>query len=160
MPLYRTSLLLIRAWVEKGSRKPLRAHIRATTDVSKGFESELTVVDVAATSAMVETWLEHVIAAGQLDEDPTISKETKSMPTWELKDLQDEAEDPTPTPGSTQSVQSAPATPNIDPTRRLSSRENASDHLAQQEAEEVNEEQTGQGAEPRLPGRLPGPGGS
>jgi hypothetical protein len=38
MALYRTGLLIIRAWIEKGSRKPLRAHIRATTDVSKGFE--------------------------------------------------------------------------------------------------------------------------
>jgi uncharacterized protein YrrD len=89
MTLYRTGLLLIRAWVEKGSAKPLRATIRATTDVSKGFESDLTVADVAATTAMVETWLGDVLAAGQLEEETTISKEKKSMTTWEFKDLQD-----------------------------------------------------------------------
>lgn len=69
MPSYRAGLLLIRAWIEKGSRKPLRAHIRATTDVSKGFETELTVADVASTSSAVETWLEKVEADGQFPEE-------------------------------------------------------------------------------------------
>ena len=69
MPLYRTGLLLIRAWVEKGSRKPLRAHIQATTDVSKGFESELTVADVDSTTAAVETWLEKVESDAEAGED-------------------------------------------------------------------------------------------
>jgi uncharacterized protein YrrD len=89
MALYSTGLLIIRAWVEKGSRKPLRAHIRTTTDVSKGFETELTVADVPSTSAKVESWLGDVLAAGQLDEEgvKTINKETKSMTTWEFKDL-------------------------------------------------------------------------
>jgi hypothetical protein len=69
MPLYRTGLLIIRAWVEKGSQIPLRAHIRATTDVSKGFESELTLADVPSTSAKVEAWLEEVLEAGRSSED-------------------------------------------------------------------------------------------
>jgi uncharacterized protein YrrD len=91
MPLYRTGLLLIRAWVEKGSPKPLRAHIRTTTDVSKGLETELTVADVSSASAQVETWLGDVLAAGQVENEgvKTISKETKSMATWELKELLD-----------------------------------------------------------------------
>lgn len=89
MPLYRTGLLLIRAWVEKGSPKPLRAHIRATTDVSKGFDSELTVADVPSASATVETWLGDVLEAAQVEKEGVkpISKETKSMTTWEFKDL-------------------------------------------------------------------------
>jgi uncharacterized protein YrrD len=89
MPKYRTGLLLIRAWVEKGSRKPLRAQIRSTTDVTKGFESELTVADVPSTSAKVEAWLGDVLADGQLEQEETISKETKLMTTWEFKDLID-----------------------------------------------------------------------
>jgi uncharacterized protein YrrD len=91
MPLYRTGLLVIRAWVEKASSKPLRAHIRTTTDVSKGFESELTVADAPSASATVETWLGDVLAAGQVGNEgvKTINKETKSMATWELKDLLD-----------------------------------------------------------------------
>jgi len=89
--LYRTGLLLIRAWIEKGATKPLRAHIRATTDVANGFQSELTVADVASVSAMVETWLGAIMAAAESDEERAeeISKETKPMTTWELKDLLD-----------------------------------------------------------------------
>ena len=90
MPLYRTGLLLVRAWVEKGSLKPLRAHIRSTTDVAKGFESELTLVDVASASAVLETWLEKVLLDGELDQGLTpISKEKEPMTTWEFKDLMD-----------------------------------------------------------------------
>src|ERR1043166_10291486 len=89
MPLYHTGLLLIRAWVEKGSAKPLRAHMRTTTDVSQGFEGELTVTDGPAAAAVVETWLEDVLEAGNLEEkgNRKILKETKSMTTWEFKDL-------------------------------------------------------------------------
>jgi uncharacterized protein YrrD len=64
----------------------LRAHIRATTDVSKGFENELTVADVASASAVVETWLGDVLEKEAVS---TISKEAKSMTTWEFKDLKD-----------------------------------------------------------------------
>ena len=91
MPRYRTGLLLIRAWIEKGSLKPLRAHIRATTDVSDGFESELIVADIPSAAAMVETWLGDVLAAGAAETEvvKTIGKETMSMTTWEFKDLVD-----------------------------------------------------------------------
>ena len=92
MPLQRTSLLLIRAWIEKASSQPLRAHIRATTDVSNGFESELTVADVDSTTAVVKNWLRDVVAAGQRVEGEavkTICKETKPITTWEFKDLVD-----------------------------------------------------------------------
>jgi hypothetical protein len=78
MPLYQTGLLIIRAWVEKGSPKSLRAHIRATTDVSKGLKSEITVSDPSSASAEVEEWLDDVVkeSAAAEDEDDTV-KETK-----------------------------------------------------------------------------------
>ena len=68
MSRYQSGLLIIRAWIEKGSRKPLRAHIRATTDISKGFETEETVADVSSASAKVETWLGEVLADQESDE--------------------------------------------------------------------------------------------
>jgi hypothetical protein len=78
MPLYRTGLMIIRAWVEKGSRKPLRAHIRATTDVSKGLDSELIVADTASASAKVEAWLGDVQkAAADDDAAPSLQEENK-----------------------------------------------------------------------------------
>ena len=61
MLLNHTGLFIIRAWVEQGSSKPLRAQIRLTTDVATGFESELTLADVHAVSAAVEAWLEDVL---------------------------------------------------------------------------------------------------
>ena len=65
MPLDHTGLLIIRAWVELGSSKPLRAQIRLTTDVVAGFESEMTLADVNAVSAAVETWLQDVLDNGE-----------------------------------------------------------------------------------------------
>lgn len=37
-----TGLMVIRAWVEDGSSKPLRAQVRHTSDVSTGFSVEAT----------------------------------------------------------------------------------------------------------------------
>jgi hypothetical protein len=65
MPLDRTGLMIIRAWVEQGSSQPLRARIRFTTDVGAGFESELTLADVPGVSAAVELWLQDVLLNGE-----------------------------------------------------------------------------------------------
>lgn len=62
---FHTGLLIIRAWVEPGSSKPLRAHIRLTTDVATGFASEATLADVHAVSAAVEAWLGDVLLDGR-----------------------------------------------------------------------------------------------
>lgn len=64
MPPDRTSLLIIRAWVEQQSPKPLRAQVRLTIDVAVGFERELTLANVADVSAAVEAWLRDVLATG------------------------------------------------------------------------------------------------
>ena len=66
MSLHPTGLLIIRAWVEQGSSKPLRAQIRLTTDGAAGFEQKLTLADVNAVSAAVEAWLRDVLADEQL----------------------------------------------------------------------------------------------
>ena len=67
MPLDHAGLLIIRAWIEQGSSKPLRAQIRLTTDVAAGFASEVTLADVNAVSAAVETWLQDVLLDGRPD---------------------------------------------------------------------------------------------
>jgi hypothetical protein len=63
MDFYRNGLLIIRAWMEKGSSKPLRAHIRATSNVNKAFDKEVTVTDVPAATKEVEAWLDDIVAA-------------------------------------------------------------------------------------------------
>ena len=42
------------------------AHIRLTSDVTAGFASEMTLADVTAVSAAVETWLRDVLAAEEV----------------------------------------------------------------------------------------------
>ena len=64
MALDDTGLLIIRAWVEQGSSKPLRAQVRLTTDVAAGFATEMTLADVNAVAAAVEAWLEEVLLNG------------------------------------------------------------------------------------------------
>ena len=62
MTVSRTGLFIIRAWIEEGSSKPLRAHIRLTTDVSSGFEQSMTLSQVPAVCEAVETWLGNILS--------------------------------------------------------------------------------------------------
>jgi hypothetical protein len=61
-----TGLLIIRAYVETGSRAPLRAEIRLTSDVSAGIEGSFTLADGDAVAEVVRRWLDDVLegAAG------------------------------------------------------------------------------------------------
>jgi len=68
MSLDHTGLLIIRAWVEQGSSKPLRAQIRLTTDVANGLASEVTLADVNAVAAAVKAWLGAVLTDAKADE--------------------------------------------------------------------------------------------
>ena len=61
----RTGLLIIRAWVEEGSSEPLRAQVRVTSDVSAGFERELTFVRADDVSATVKEWLTDILSDGE-----------------------------------------------------------------------------------------------
>jgi hypothetical protein len=56
-----TGLLIIRAWVENGSSKPLRAQIRLTTNIAAGITSEMTLAEITSVSAQVEAWLHDVL---------------------------------------------------------------------------------------------------
>ena len=61
----RTGLLIIRAWVEEGSSEPLRAQIRLTTDVSSGFEREMTLARSEEVCATVQAWLAEVSSGAE-----------------------------------------------------------------------------------------------
>jgi hypothetical protein len=63
VPSHRTGLLIIRAWVERGSTDPLRANIRVTDDVSLGIEQTLEVAQPEGVSRIVDAWVR-----GLLDE--------------------------------------------------------------------------------------------
>jgi hypothetical protein len=56
--------MIIRAWLEPGSSKPLRAHIRLSRDIGDGFEREMTLADTPAVTAAVEVWLRDVLLNG------------------------------------------------------------------------------------------------
>jgi hypothetical protein len=49
--------MVIRAWIEKGSTKPLRAEVRHTSDVSTGFNSEATLTEPESVVAEVRAFL-------------------------------------------------------------------------------------------------------
>lgn len=68
MPSHQTGLLIIRAWVEADSDKPLRAHVRLTSDLSHGIERTFTVADAHEIHGLVETWLGDVLCAAARDD--------------------------------------------------------------------------------------------
>jgi hypothetical protein len=68
MTLGSTGLLIIRAWVEEGSSKPLRAQVRLSFDVAAGFATEMTLADVPAVAKVVEAWLEEIVSNGLPDQ--------------------------------------------------------------------------------------------
>jgi len=61
----RMGLLIVRAWLEHGSSKPLRGHMRLTGDIANGFDREVTLAEVSGICAEVETWLLAILAADQ-----------------------------------------------------------------------------------------------
>jgi hypothetical protein len=61
----RSGLLIIRVWLEEESERPLRAHIRLTTDVSSGFERSMTLAEVDATCEAVRVWLAAMLAGAE-----------------------------------------------------------------------------------------------
>jgi hypothetical protein len=57
-------LLVIRAWVEEGSERPLRAEVRVTADRGRGFERELVFSEPAPVEQVVGEWLADLLAGG------------------------------------------------------------------------------------------------
>jgi hypothetical protein len=56
----QVALLIIRTWIEGDSGKPLRAHVRLTSDVAAHFEREVTLADIESVGAVVREWLESI----------------------------------------------------------------------------------------------------
>ncbi len=54
----RAGLLIIRVWIEEGSSDSLRANVRIASDVSVGFDRELTLTDPGAVCTTVAEWLD------------------------------------------------------------------------------------------------------
>ena len=65
MPRDRTALLIIRAWIEEGSPEPLRAQVRHTADVARGFEATFTLAEADAVCATVQAWLADIVAEAE-----------------------------------------------------------------------------------------------
>ena len=63
----RQALLIIRAWVERGSPAPLRANIQLSKDLPNGIEGRASVTSPEAAAEVVKTWLEDVLEADRLD---------------------------------------------------------------------------------------------
>jgi hypothetical protein len=59
----RVALMIIRAWVEHGSSKPLRAEIRIASDVSGGVDRTIVLAAPDQVCAAVNAWLGDVLAA-------------------------------------------------------------------------------------------------
>lgn len=64
MPYDTTGLFMVRAWMEDGSDRPLRATIRLTTDVRVGIEREFTLTDGEDVCRAVQEWLDHLVTGG------------------------------------------------------------------------------------------------
>ena len=69
MTASRTGLFIIRAWVEPGSSSPLRVRVRLTTDVSQGFEQDLTFALEEAVVTAVRAWLTELLDGLPVEDD-------------------------------------------------------------------------------------------
>ena len=54
----RSGLLIIRVCLEEGSSESLRANVRVASDVSAGFDGELTLTQPDTVCTAVTEWLE------------------------------------------------------------------------------------------------------
>jgi len=54
---------MIRAWVERGSSSPLRAHVRVLSDVSTGRSDQITLAHPEAVGELVDDWLRGLLAS-------------------------------------------------------------------------------------------------
>lgn len=75
MTSFRTALLTIRAWMERGSATPLRARIRVSNDVNRGFDRTSTVTTPEAGGELVRGWLEEIRDSPHPDDGPVTEPE-------------------------------------------------------------------------------------
>jgi len=76
-----TGLLIIRAWVEKGSSEPLRAEVRIVTDTSARVERTLTLSRTEAVCATVQEWLADILS--DAERPNSTARPVPSQPTAE-----------------------------------------------------------------------------
>lgn len=60
MTVAPVGLVIIRARLEEGSSRPLRAEVRLTADTTRGFERELTLTEADAVAEVVRGWLAEI----------------------------------------------------------------------------------------------------
>jgi hypothetical protein len=70
MAIAPVGLLIIRAWMQEGSERPLRVEVRLTGDVGRGFEREMAFSEPQAVEAIVRAWLAEVLAGGEVSARP------------------------------------------------------------------------------------------
>jgi hypothetical protein len=76
----RTGLLIIRAWLEKGSAEPLRAQIRISANVSAGIERTIELCRVEQVCATVKEWLTDMLSHANIEpgaDPPGVPSESK-----------------------------------------------------------------------------------
>jgi hypothetical protein len=67
MDIAPVGLLVIRAWLQEGSERPLRVEVRMTADTGRGFEPALAFTEPGPVEALVRAWLAEVLADAGLD---------------------------------------------------------------------------------------------
>jgi hypothetical protein len=55
-------VLVMRAWIEEGSQRPLRVEVRVTADSGRGFEREVMFSEQGQVEQIVRAWLADVLA--------------------------------------------------------------------------------------------------
>ena len=74
MPKFRDALLIMRAWVERGSTAPLRVSIRHSEDLADGLGQTITVTSPETGAQAVKVWLDGVVEADRLDAADKIAR--------------------------------------------------------------------------------------
>ena len=68
----QTGLLIIRAWTEPGSSKPLRAQVRLGAGAASRFVSQTTLADVSEITVAVQAWLHELVGDSDRVEQPPL----------------------------------------------------------------------------------------
>jgi hypothetical protein len=69
-------VLVMRAWIEEGSERPLRVEVRVTADSGRGFERKVTFSEPGQVEQIVRAWLADVVAG-----DDQASR-SADLPEW------------------------------------------------------------------------------
>jgi hypothetical protein len=79
MPTDSIGLLIVRAYLQRGSSAPLRAEIRLTSDVSAGIERTLHLADADAVAEVVRGWLDDILDGPRAGSGPSHQRHATVM---------------------------------------------------------------------------------